>query len=70
MKGSYREIERARECLRGGLDVLLQISEEYERMKNCTNCDHTEVCYIVKKRKEGKQNDYSPCEYWKIGGAK
>lgn len=49
-------------------ETLLKLVEEYDRMKNCTNCDHNEVCYIVKKRKEGKQNDYSPCEYWKIGG--
>lgn len=49
-------------------ETLMKLVEEYDRMKNCTNCDHKEVCYIVKVRKNVHANDYTPCENWKIGG--
>lgn len=37
-----------------------------ERMKNCVNCDHSEVCLVVAQRKARKANDYSPCSKWKL----
>lgn len=39
-----------------------------ERMKNCSNCDHKEVCHIVAIRKQTQANNYSPCDHWKLGG--
>ena len=38
-----------------------------ERMKNCMNCDHHEVCLIVARRRATKANDYSACSKWKLG---
>ena len=40
--------------------------EDFERMKNCVNCIHSEVCLIVAKRKACKANDYSACSKWKL----
>ena len=40
--------------------------EEYQRMKNCANCDHNEVCLVVAQRKAKHANDYSPCSKWKL----
>ena len=40
--------------------------EEYARMKNCVNCDHSEVCLVVAQRKAKKAGDYSPCSKWKL----
>ena len=40
--------------------------EEYERMKNCVNCDHSEVCLVVARRKAQKAGDYSACGKWKL----
>ena len=37
-----------------------------ERMKNCVNCDHSEVCVVVARRKAQHANDYSPCSKWKL----
>ena len=42
------------------------LEEIIERMKNCTNCDHKDVCHIVAIRKHTKANNYSPCEHWKL----
>jgi len=39
---------------------------EYERMKNCVNCDHRAVCLAVARRKATKANDYSACTHWKM----
>lgn len=41
-------------------------SNEIERMKNCVNCDHSEVCFLVARRKAQKANDYTPCSKWKL----
>lgn len=48
------------------MDIALVNYGEFERMKNCVNCDHREVCLIVAKRKAVKANDYTPCSKWKI----
>ena len=37
-----------------------------ERMKNCVNCEHNEVCLVVAQRKARKANDYSACSKWKL----
>lgn len=37
-----------------------------ERMKNCVNCDHFEVCVVVHDRKRRQAGDYSPCGKWKL----
>ena len=39
---------------------------DFERMKNCANCDHNEVCLVVAQRKARKANDYSACSKWKL----
>ena len=40
--------------------------DEFERMKNCVNCDHSDVCVIVHDRKRRQAGDYSPCGKWKL----
>jgi hypothetical protein len=35
-------------------------------MKNCVNCDHSEVCVVVARRKAQHANDYTPCSKWKL----
>jgi len=37
-----------------------------ERMKNCVNCNHFEVCVVVHDRKRRQAGDYSPCGKWKL----
>lgn len=49
-----------------GLHVTILETEEYDRMKCCTNCIHQNVCLIVARRKIAKANDYSPCSNWKV----
>ena len=50
-----------------GLDNLALVSvDEYERMKNCVNCEHKDVCLAVARRKANKANDYTPCEHWRV----
>ena len=49
-----------------GVNVVGLTKAEYERMKNCVNCDHSEVCLIVARRKAAKAGDYSPCSKWKM----
>ena len=50
------------------LNMVLAGQCEFERMKNCMNCDHNEVCVVVARRKATKANDYSPCSHWQIIG--
>ena len=47
-------------------DIVVLETNEYERMLNCVNCDHYDVCATVQKRKATKANDYSPCANWKL----
>ena len=44
----------------------IRFEDNFERMKNCMNCDHHEVCLIVARRKAAKANDYSACSKWKL----
>ena len=44
----------------------IRFEDNFERMKNCMNCDHHEVCLIVARRKATKANDYSACSKWKL----
>ena len=46
--------------------MICMDDETYERMKNCVNCDHSEVCVVVARRKAVKANDYTPCSHWKM----
>lgn len=46
--------------------MIYMDDETYERMKNCVNCDHREVCLAVARRKAAKANDYTPCDHWKL----
>ena len=51
------------------VDIVEDLAEEpdvIERMKNCVNCDHSEVCVVVARRKAQHANDYSPCSKWKL----
>lgn len=49
-----------------GLGVGCLSAAEVERMKNCVNCDHYEVCVVVHDRKRRQAGDYSPCGKWKL----
>ena len=49
-----------------GLGVGCLSAAEVERMKNCVNCEHSEVCVVVARRKAQKANDYTPCSKWKL----
>ena len=61
----------------GRMNRALQELDEYshnigvyyggiERMKNCVNCEHFEVCVVVHDRKRRQAGDYSPCGKWKL----
>ena len=44
----------------------IRFEGNFDRMKNCVNCDHSEVCLVVARRKAVKANDYTPCSHWKM----
>ena len=44
----------------------IRFEDNFERMKNCVNCGHSEVCLVVARRKAVKANDYSACTHWKV----
>ena len=44
----------------------IRFEDNFERMKNCVNCGHSEVCVVVARRKAAKANDYTPCSRWKM----
>ena len=46
-------------------EVVMDV-DDFERMKNCVNCVHNEVCLFVARRKATKANDYSACSKWKL----
>ncbi len=48
------------------IERVVMDMDEFERMKNCVNCDHSEVCLVVAQRKARKANDYTPCSKWKL----
>lgn len=48
------------------IERVVMEEEEFERMKNCVNCDHFEVCVVVHDRKRRQAGDYSPCGKWKL----
>lgn len=39
---------------------------ELQRMKNCVNCEHFEVCVVVHDRKRRQAGDYTACGKWKL----
>ena len=50
-----------------GLNGMVLIDgEQYARMKNCVNCEHSEVCLVVAKRRATHANDYTACSKWKL----
>ena len=48
------------------MDGVIVDAGKFERMKNCVNCEHQEVCLVVAQRKAKKANDYSACSKWKL----
>lgn len=44
----------------------IRFEDNFERMKNCVNCDHYEVCLEVARRKAARANNYKPCSHWKL----
>lgn len=48
------------------IERVVMEEEEFERLKNCVNCDHSDVCLVVAQRKAKHANDYSPCSKWKL----
>lgn len=46
--------------------MVILDADDFERMKNCTNCEHNEVCVVVHDRKIRTAGDYSPCSKWKL----
>ena len=50
------------------IERVVMDAKEFERMKNCVNCDHNEVCVVVARRKAQKAGDYTPCSKWKLVG--
>lgn len=61
------------QVMEGLLKLKKAMSESYgldddvfKRFKNCVNCDHSEVCVVVARRKAQKANDYTPCSKWKL----
>lgn len=69
MVGLGEAMERFSKVLGEVVDIAEEIAEEpdaIERMKNCVNCDHNEVCVVVARRKAQHANDYSPCSKWKM----
>ena len=48
-----------------GVQMVLMTEAEYDRLKNCMNCDHSEVCLEVARRKAVKAGNYKPCSHWK-----
>ena len=49
-----------------GLIAECLTDKDFERMKNCVNCEHFEVCVVVHDRKRRQAGDYSPCGKWKL----
>lgn len=64
MKQALTELGKA--AIEVGLlsDCLSDV--EFQRMKNCVNCNHYEVCVVVHDRKRRQAGDYSPCGKWKL----
>jgi hypothetical protein len=60
--------DRLREFLAGvhfGLGIELDmLRADIDRLKNCSNCCHREVCAEVERRKAARANNYAPCEHW------
>ena len=48
------------------IEQVVMDAEEFERMRNCVNCDHSEVCLVVAHRKAQKAGEYTPCSKWKL----
>lgn len=44
----------------------IRFEDNFERMKNCVNCDHHEVCLEVARRKATRAGNYKPCSHWKM----
>lgn len=44
----------------------IRFEDNFERMKNCMNCDHHEVCLEVARRKATRAGNYKPCSHWKL----
>ena len=55
-------MEMARETV---VEMVAMPRREYEAMKNCVNCEHSEVCVVVHDRRNRRAGDYSACSKWK-----
>lgn len=63
MKRALYEMDNAMSDV---FDGYLNDNREYERMKNCVNCEHFEVCVVVHDRKRRQAGDYTACGKWKL----
>ena len=48
------------------IERVIMDEDEFERLKNCVNCDHYEVCVVVHDRKRRQAGDYTACGKWKL----
>jgi hypothetical protein len=48
------------------IERVVMDREEFERLRNCVNCDHYEVCVVVHDRKRRQAGDYTACGKWKL----
>ena len=60
------DIERMTEKIVNMCEYVKRMGAMFERMKNCANCAHSDVCVVVARRKATRANDYSPCSNWMI----
>ena len=70
-RGSYRSSHGEGDVLKievptKTMNAVFEMLRGYDRLRNCTNCCHKNVCYTVYVRKRDKANDYSACEEWKV----
>lgn len=69
MAGLGEAMTRFSEVCNEIVSIAEDIAEEpdrIERMKNCVNCGHFDVCVVVHDRRRRQAGDYSPCSKWKL----
>lgn len=63
----YKQVTEALSRLKKAMSESYGLDDDvFRRFKNCVNCDHSEVCFLVARRKAQKANDYTPCSKWKL----
>ena len=69
MVGLGEAMTRFSEVCNEIVSIAEDIAEEpdgIDRMKNCVNCEHFEVCVVVHDRKRRQAGDYTACGKWKL----